>query len=112
MTTTTDHRIAPPAVPFVVQKLDNNNNAKAIFDVPAHLAEQLVEQPILCCGSCFDLLLLLDTTTTGSTSKIYTEYTSMDPESTALEIAKRLANRIDDPGASRGISSMVFGGRR
>ena len=105
MTTTTDHRIAPPAVPFVVQKLDNNNNAKAIFDVPAHLAEQLVEQPILCCGSCFDLLLLLD-------NKIYTEYTSMDPESTALEIAKRLANRIDDPGASRGISSMVFGGRR
>jgi hypothetical protein len=93
-------------VPFTVETL-SDNVAKATFQVPAHLAAQLVEQPILCCGSCFELHLVEGTSTTVTT----TCYTSMDPESTAMEISKRLAKRMQNPTVSgASLSSMVFGG--
>ena len=94
------------AVPFTVETL-SDHMAKATFQVPAHLAAQLVEQPILCCGSCFELRMVEGNSTIVTT----TCYTSMDPESTAMEISKRLANRMQNPKVSgASLSSMVFTG--
>jgi len=97
---------AVTTVPFTVETL-SDHKAKATFQVPAQLAAQLVEQPILCCGSCFELYMVQGTSTTVAT----TCFTSMDPESTAMEISKRLATRMQNPAVSgASLSSMVFGG--
>jgi hypothetical protein len=94
-----------PAVPFTVETL-SDHMAKATFHVPDHLAAQLVEQPIICCGSCFELHVVEGTSATVTT----TCFTSMDPVSTAMEIAKRLATRMQNPTLSgSSLSSMVFG---
>jgi hypothetical protein len=105
------------AVPFFVETPNNpdanqQHNAKAIFEVPFAVAHQLVKQPILCRGSCF--YLSVDVVSSDqNTAYICTYfYTAQDPQVTALEIAKRLSNRIGDPNASQALSSMVFGGQR
>lgn len=100
------------------------HRTKALFTVPDHFASELMLHPILCCGSFFYLTLddvnvaIPTTTTTGSTTTtthtgtttkpsnknskhisttfLSTSYESADPDSTAYEIAKRIAIRVQN----------------
>jgi hypothetical protein len=115
------------AVPFFVLHLDDDR-VKALFRVPSDISETLIQHPILCRGSSFDIKIDVvssqcrdndndDTTTTmiqtnnnnnnndndnnaGDTCFLSTEYSSPDPEGTAQAIAERIAIRIESPSTA------------
>jgi hypothetical protein len=95
---------APINVPYFVLHL-SDGRAKALFTVPTNLAASLVINPVLCRGSCFNLEI--DVVSQGrkkpssstSTSFLSTEFTSPEPEETAMAISKRLAIRMVNPNA-------------
>jgi hypothetical protein len=84
------------------------HRTKALFTVPEDLVAALIVHPVLCCGSSFTLTL--ENTGSGShpkmtlgktihrTSFISTTFDSLDPESTAHEISRRISVRIDNIG--------------
>jgi hypothetical protein len=117
------------AVPFFVLHLDDDR-VKALFRVPSDISETLIQHPILCRGSSFDIKIDVvssqcrdndndDTTTTmiqtnnnnnnnnndndnnvSDTCFLSTEYSSPDPEGTAQAIAERIAIRIESPSTA------------
>lgn len=91
-------------VPYFVLNI-GGGKSKALFSVPPEQAEILIKHPILCRGSCFDLSI--DTKDEKATF-LATEYISPDPESTASEISRRLANRVANPSFPDS-SQLMFG---
>ena len=109
-------------VPFFVLNLEGGKS-KVFFTVPSHLAESIIQHPILCRGAAFELQIdqqqqqqqqkkeeddndktsssnssssrrLKNTNTT--TKFLSTEFTSPHPDVTAEAIAERLASRIEN----------------
>jgi hypothetical protein len=105
-------------VPFYVQGLPDGR-AKAIFTVPESLLSSLTLHPVLCRGGVFrlqmdmashKLMRAVSVKGEDSVGFLSTEYESPDPEATALAIAHRLENRVDDAfsandGTHRSMSS-------
>jgi hypothetical protein len=79
---------------------------KALFTVPEDLIAGLIVHPILCCGSSFTLAVENSQShprlplgkAMHRTSFISTTFDSLDPESTAHEISRRISIRIDNIG--------------
>jgi hypothetical protein len=96
-----------------------SGRTKAIFTVPESLTSALTIHPVLCRGGVFQLQVdaasqkWMQAVSGGECSTeevvgfLSTEYESPDPEATALAIAKRLENRVDD-SANTALSFLGF----
>lgn len=92
------------AVPFYV--LPNGKVSKALFTVPADVADQLIAYPVLCRGSSFTLTVGADNSsalersqdTNDGTGSLFLEanFHSPCPDEVAEQIAIRLATRIEN----------------
>jgi hypothetical protein len=100
---------SPEMVPYFVLNLADGR-VKALFTVPADMANALIVNPVMCRGASFRLEI--DVVSQGrkkavsTTSFLSSEFTSPDPEETALAISQRLAIRIGSPSLS---SSSLLG---
>ena len=106
-------------VPFFVLNLEGGTT-KALFTVPSHLADTLIQHPVLCRGAAFELRIDNNNNTSGdqqdanqesnkasSTRFLATEFVSPHPEATAEAISERLTSRITDSCESP--LSTIFG---
>jgi len=91
------------SVPYFVLALDEDaetplteRRTKALFTVPKELAAQLAIHDILCRGSCFKLKVEEDSPRNGGTTFLSTIFKSPQPQQLALELAKRIAIRMDN----------------
>ena len=103
-------------VPYFVLDLSSTGRSKALFTVPTLYAKAMCVNPVLCCGSIFDLEIDIlsqrshrhhqdrveNATISAEAAKetcfLSTEFYSPKPDETALEISKRLAIRIEGDG--------------
>lgn len=79
-------------VPYRLLSL-GDNKYKIIFQAAGSLHDQLTCRPILACGGVFDLVVF-------DAGSVATTCTSSDPHHCAIEIGKRMCNRIRSDGAS------------
>jgi hypothetical protein len=101
------------AVPYHLLQLQDGRT-KALFTVPASIAQSLVVHPVLCRGAAFSLnytaavddIQKSATATADTTAFIFTEFYSPVPDETAFEISQRLANRVKE-NASLKISNVL-----
>ena len=91
------------SVPYFVLCLDDNpetptaeRRTKALFTVPKELAAQLVVHDILCRGASFQLQAEEDSPKHGGTAFLSTIFKSPQPQQLALELARRIAIRMDN----------------
>ena len=91
------------SVPYFILCLDDDpetpvteRRTKALFTVPKQLAIQLVAHDILCRGSCFELKIEEDSPRNGDTTFLSTIFQSPQPQHLAMELAKRIAIRMDN----------------
>ena len=99
-------------VPYSLHNLADGR-VKAFFLVPENTATFLTANPILCRGAAFILSLcdqedLYTEERPEGACVLFCEFYSPEPETVAVEISQRLANRIANAQSNEGISVESF----
>lgn len=85
--------VQPKTMPYTLHRVtDSADKFHLTFAVPVEMKTMLASRPILACGSTFEFEPVAE--------GLHTVISSSDPSKTALEIGKRLQNRVTSNGGS------------